>query len=644
MTHPLKKNGLWYNLNSEDNTAEVIASQDEQYSGDISIPSSIYNNKSYVVTSIGESAFEGCSGLTSITIPTSIITIEKGAFYGCSGLTYLAIPESVTSIGVGAFSVCYNLTSIYIPSSVTKIDSYAFDHCPSLNHIVIIRENPFAIDNTVFETFDDSYNVYTMATLVVPDGAKSAYRSAAGWSNFTNISEASEQKVRSIHVAKAGTLSNYITDIEKYQIEELTLTGELNGTDFKLIRDMGGSSFHEGSNVRYLSTNGKLKSLDIKKKKIVSGGTYYVLTTFDHSWAFTRVNTEGEEVYTKDNRITHMLFAYTNIETIVLPNNVISIDSYAFWDCKNLTSFIIPNSVKEIGRYAFIGCSNLTSIIIPKNVTTIISPGPGFSSCNSLKSITVEADNPKYDSRSSCNAIIDNDNKLIDGCKNTIIPNSVTSIGDCAFESCNGLTSMTIPDNVTSIGYSAFKGCKGLVYISLPSNLTSIGTEGLSGCTNLNTIYCKAGNVPSAPYGTFSNPENIILYIPYESLEDYRSTEPWNRFKKYESLGNIYIQATEKCSKPIINMVNGNFEFSCEMSNVTYYWSITTPNGTNGWISNRSSLLPITLNVYAAKSGYLNSDVATYEFNGLVGDVDGNGVVNVADHVKLSSIIMEQSE
>ena len=339
-----------------------------------------------------------------------------------------------------------------------------------------------------------------------------------------------------------------------------------------------------------------------------------------------------------------MLFAYTKIETIVLPNNVISIDSYAFWDCKNLTSFIIPSSVKEIGRYAFMGCSNLTSIIIPKNVTTIISPGPGFSSCNSLMSITVEVNNPKYDSRNNCNAIIDNDNKLIDGCKNSIIPNSVTSIGDCAFQGCKGLTSMNIPDNVTSIGYSAFQGCTGLVYISLPSNLTSIGTEGLSNCTNLNTIYCKAGNVPSAPYGTFSNPENIILRVPYESLEAYKSTVPWNKFKKYDSLGNAYIQATEKCSKPTIKIIDGKFVFSCETSGVSYIWCITTPDGTNGSFFNYTSILPITLNVFAGKSGYLNSDVATYEFNGLVGDVDGNGVVNVADHVKLSSIIMNQSK
>ena len=111
-----------------------------------------------------------------------------------------------------------------------------------------------------------------------------------------NIAEASEQNVKSIHVSKAGTLSNYISDAEKYQIEKLTLTGELNGTDFKLIRDMGGTSFREGSNVRYITTNGKLKSLDISNAKIVSGGTYYVMTTFSN-WAInTRVNLEGEEV------------------------------------------------------------------------------------------------------------------------------------------------------------------------------------------------------------------------------------------------------------------------------------------------------------------------------------------------------------
>ena len=123
---------------------------------------------------------------------------------------------------------------------------------------------------------------------------------------------------------------------------------------------------------------------------------------------------------------------------------VTSIYWRAFFDCPGLTSVTISNSVTSIGDGAFLGCSNLTSVTIPNSVTSI---GNGaFNSCRGLISIMVESGNEKYDSRNNCNAIIEtSSNTLIRGCKNTIIPNSVTSIGSSAFEGRSGLTSVTIP-------------------------------------------------------------------------------------------------------------------------------------------------------------------------------------------------------
>ncbi|MDD5817429.1 MAG: leucine-rich repeat domain-containing protein, partial [bacterium] len=107
---------------------------------------------------------------------------------------------------------------------------------------------------------------------------------------------------------------------------------------------------------------------------------------------------------------------------------VTTIDYQAFRGCSGLTSVTIPNSVTSIGAYAFENCSGLTSVTIPNSVTSI---GYGaFRSCSSLTSIEVERDNSVYDSRENCNAIIETStNTLISGCKNSIIPNSVTSIG-----------------------------------------------------------------------------------------------------------------------------------------------------------------------------------------------------------------------
>ena len=165
----------------------------------------------------------------------------------------------------------------------------------------------------------------------------------------------------------------------------------------------------------------------------------------------------------------------------IIPNSVTAIDYYAFHNCTGLTSVNIPASVTHIYALAFSGCTGLTSVNIPASVTHIFDAafqnctglttvnipasvtgiGDGvFYHCTGLTKITVDANNTVYDSRDNCNAIIKKDgNVLIAGCKNTIIPNSVTAIGYYAFYGCTGLTSINIPASVTSINNYAFSGC-----------------------------------------------------------------------------------------------------------------------------------------------------------------------------------------
>ena len=142
----------------------------------------------------------------------------------------------------------------------------------------------------------------------------------------------------------------------------------------------------------------------------------------------------------------------------IIPDDVTNIDNNAFEGCSDLTTVTIPASVKSIGSYAFSGCSGLTTITIPASVTSI--GYAAFAGCNNLATMTVDAGNKVYDSRNSCNAIIEQETKtLIAGCKNTIIPDDVTRIGDVAFQGCSGLTTVTIPAGVTYIGYDAFYNC-----------------------------------------------------------------------------------------------------------------------------------------------------------------------------------------
>ena len=478
-----------------------------------------YDNRSSIksvvieagVTSIGKYAFYNCDNLTSVTIPGSVTSIGNYAFNKCSSLASVTIPEGVISIGPRAFQNCTSLTSIALPEGITSIGIRTFYQCTSLRSVTI----PASVNNIGDEAFSDC-NAMTTIT------CKATTPPTCASNSFYAVTKSIPVYVPNVDAYTAASVWSSFTNIQE-------IPPIASGTCGK-----------EGDNLTWkLSYEGVLT---------ISGtGAMADWTTFpDVPWYSNR----------------------SSIKSVVIEDGVTSIGENAFAYCTNLTSVSLPNSVTSMGWCAFTNCNALTSFTIPKSITSIYG---AFIECLGLTSIIVESGNTKYDSRDNCNAIIETaTNTLIQGCKNTIIPYSVTSIGGWAFGYCTGLTSIEIPNSVTSIGYGAFEGCSGLT-----------------------SITCEALTPPTCGTDCFHGIETTIpVYVP--NVDAYTAAPVWNSFTNIQSLYVAYgtcgaegdgSNLTWTLSKEGVLTISGTGEMK------DWMWSFETP-----WADYLSSIKSLVIN------------------------------------------------
>ena len=274
-----------------------------------------------------------------------------------------------------------------------------------------------------------------------------------------------------IQLEKAGTLPDRIGSSRKYQITNLKIIGEINGTDLEMIREMA------GSDAKGYSTRGKLSVLDLSEAKIVEGGASYFY--YGNGYYCTSNDVIGSSAFEGCSRLT----------SLTLPAGITEISDGAFSGCSGLTSLTLPAGITDISSYAFYGCSGLTSLTLPAGITSI--GWYAFGSCSGLTSLT--------------------------------LPAGITDISSYAFYGCSGLTSLTLPAGITKIDPHTFYGCSGLTSLTLPAGITWIGGEAFRGCSGLTSIYVYAEKVPIIGSNAFTgvDAKKCTVYVPMGTYNDY---------------------------------------------------------------------------------------------------------------------------
>jgi hypothetical protein len=315
-------------------------------------------------------AFNNCTSLVSITLPATLKVIDNNAFNDCSSLQSIDLSDSITYIGEYSFHNS-GLKSIILPEGLTKINERAFKNsaltsvnlpatlttiarecfygCTNLDTLYVNNPQPASINqsDSVFAQVDKEN-----CLLFVPGGTCSQYKAAEVWKDFKNIIDPEV----TLHLTAAGTLSDSLSSRNIEFIKKLTLTGEIDARDFRIIRD----------------SMPVIESLDISGVNIV----YY----------YGELGTLPSENGHGANRVPpRALLNNKTLCEVKLPESAIAIDSYAFQNCTNLASVSIPGSVTTIGWYVFSGCSSLTTFSIPASVTKIYYNA--FENCTALASL-----------------------------------------------------------------------------------------------------------------------------------------------------------------------------------------------------------------------------------------------------------------
>lgn len=460
--------------------------------------------------------------VTKLAIP-EVITVD-GADYAVvsmenrytnrqDSINEVTLPKTLRRIGQNAFSYYRNLRELDIPASVSVIGQSAFSSADNLRKITLHSATPATCEGALYGN--------SKKKIIVPDGSFHAYRLASQWGNCIIQTETPTEV--NVTVGTPGELGRLAIDQAGYlqEINRLTVAGELNSDDWTTIKNM--------TNLLSVDMEGVLNT-SIPNEQ------------FRNKWAI-------DYIALPKNTVSVGNYAFYGIESLAsvkMPNTLETINQYAFCGTKALRSISLPESLKSIedaafensgldevtipsgvtviNNYTFRNCTNLTNLQLHDAITTIREYA--FSDDSKLKDIKLPESLNRISNSAFRNTAIDT----------LVCPATLRSIGDYAFGECSSLVDIQLNEGLQTLESSAFGNCQGLTEVTLPSSLRTC-TQPFYNCSNLKKLYARSV-IPATTngYSPINNValNDVVLYVPVFSLQDYQLAEGWSSFYTFE--------------------------------------------------------------------------------------------------------------
>ena len=522
------------------------------------------------VTTIRPYAFYGVAQLTDVTIHDSVTSIGDKAFTYCTNISNLTIGSGVESIGTSAFAYCSSLTEVTLPEKLQHINSNLFERCDMLSSVTLGG-------NTVSIGDKALYNCASLTEITIP-----ASVTTIGNSAFSGTS------LKGVYISDlaAWCQIDFVADSNPLSISNLLyLDGELL-IDAKIpdgVTEIKSSALRDCASLTSVTlpdsvtaigedafmSCGELTTLDLGNGVVSIGASAFsycdslteitipasVNSIGDNAFGYTNYTLERVNIvdlaawcsidfaYSTSNPVTFTNTLYLNgneVTEVTIPSNVTEIKPYVFYNMYSLIKIDMHEGVTSIGASAFAHCRNITEITIPASIRAI--GDSAFSDCSSLSRVNISDLSAwcRIDFDGAATPTQHTGGLYLNGVEITelTIPEDITEIKPYSFYGCTSLTSVKLHEGITRVGASAFDGCDGLTEITVPASVTfldyyAFNSKNLATATILSTTPCELGYKsvgggiyePRTYYGQFGN---AMIYVPSESLYDYKSASGWS--------------------------------------------------------------------------------------------------------------------